>query len=192
DGTNWVEIQQIDAGPVNEVDARLTSQLNEKASSQYDSLTIKVPSDLSSVSEAITKMSEYQTKRNVVINILVESGHKPSSSIQLYGGDYSRFEISSEDDIVELSESFPENLPFILGQNCHMPTINTVFDGKARCSYGIAVHHAAKITIKPQCGFINAKRDNLIARYGGIAVANLGIFTGGSQENADSSVVDTY
>src|SRR5699024_475549 len=99
DGTNWVEIQQIDAGPVNEVDARLTSQLNEKASSQYDSLTIKVPSDFSSVSEAITKMSEYQTKRNVVINILVESGHKPSSSIQLYGGDYSRFEISSEDDI---------------------------------------------------------------------------------------------
>src|SRR5699024_455788 len=57
DGTNWVEIQQIDAGPVNEVDARLTSQLNEKASSQYDSLTIKVPSDFSSVSEAITKMS---------------------------------------------------------------------------------------------------------------------------------------
>src|SRR5699024_12120936 len=61
-------LQQIDAGPVNEVDARLTSQLNEKASSQYDSLTIKVPSDFSSVSEAITKMSEYQTKRNVVIN----------------------------------------------------------------------------------------------------------------------------
>src|SRR5699024_3955865 len=27
DGTNWVEIQQIDAGPVNELDSRLSSQL---------------------------------------------------------------------------------------------------------------------------------------------------------------------
>ena len=29
DGNNWVEIQQIDAGPVNELDSRLTSQLAE-------------------------------------------------------------------------------------------------------------------------------------------------------------------
>src|SRR5699024_7610771 len=29
DGTNWVEIQQIDAGPVNELDSRLSSQLAE-------------------------------------------------------------------------------------------------------------------------------------------------------------------
>lgn len=29
DGSNWQEIQQIDAGPVNEIDARLTSQLAE-------------------------------------------------------------------------------------------------------------------------------------------------------------------
>src|SRR5699024_6527917 len=36
DGTNWVEIQQIDAGPVNEVDARLTSQLNETNSQLAD------------------------------------------------------------------------------------------------------------------------------------------------------------
>ena len=32
DGSEWKEIQQIDAGPVNEVDARLTSQLNETES----------------------------------------------------------------------------------------------------------------------------------------------------------------
>src|SRR5690625_2177183 len=30
-GSAWVEIQQIDAGPVNEVDGRLTAQLNNKA-----------------------------------------------------------------------------------------------------------------------------------------------------------------
>lgn len=29
DGANWVEIQQIDAGPVNELDSRISSQLNE-------------------------------------------------------------------------------------------------------------------------------------------------------------------
>src|SRR5699024_7602211 len=34
DGTKWVEIQQIDAGPVNEVDARLTSQINETSKLQ--------------------------------------------------------------------------------------------------------------------------------------------------------------
>lgn len=31
DGSKWVEIQQIDAGPVNELDSRLTSQLNDTA-----------------------------------------------------------------------------------------------------------------------------------------------------------------
>lgn len=31
DGDNWVEIQQIDAGPVNEVDSRLSSQLADEA-----------------------------------------------------------------------------------------------------------------------------------------------------------------
>lgn len=40
DGSNWQEIQQIDAGPVNEVDARLTSQLADKAQ-QADLISAK-------------------------------------------------------------------------------------------------------------------------------------------------------
>ena len=36
DGTNWVEIQQIDAGPVNELDSRLSSQLAHNANLTFD------------------------------------------------------------------------------------------------------------------------------------------------------------
>ena len=35
DGSKWVEIQQIDAGPVNELDSRLSSQLAQKANKKY-------------------------------------------------------------------------------------------------------------------------------------------------------------
>ena len=48
DGTNWVEIQQIDAGPVNELDRRVTQQLAETATQALDwdrRGILKLPSD---------------------------------------------------------------------------------------------------------------------------------------------------
>lgn len=45
-GSSWVEIQQIDAGPVNEVDSRLTSQLAQKAQQE----------DLEATDESVTNL----------------------------------------------------------------------------------------------------------------------------------------
>ena len=170
---------------------KVASQLNDKANSQFESVIIKVPSDFSNISEAISKMSEFKVKRGVVIEVLIESEYKPTTPIKLYDGDFSHFRISSEDEEVFLSSEFP-NDSFLIGVNAQMPIINTLFNGGGYCSYGIAVHHISKIKINEGCGFKHAGRDNLVARYGGIAVANYGVFTHGSQDNVDPTLGDTY
>lgn len=153
----------------------------QKAETQFESITVKVPTDFSSINEAIRKLSEKKVKRGVVIDILIESGYKIKEPIYLLSGDYSHFQISSEDDVVYLAPTFQKR-EFMILKNCHGPTLNCLINGGGLCTDGISVSSVAKMTINRNCGFTHAGHNNLIVRYGGTANAEYGTFTHGSQD----------
>ena len=145
-----------------------------------------IPTDFTTIQSAIETLSARNFKHQSKINILIEAGHLISEGIILNGGDYSNFIISSEENEVNLSPSFPK-INYAVFENCNAPVLNTVINGHGYCINGIKVDKASSMLINPGCGFINAGSTNLYVTGASIVNANDGIFTGGSQDSDESS-----
>ncbi|MGP9039823.1 hypothetical protein [Cytobacillus kochii] len=90
EGTSWVEIQQIDAGPVNEVDSRLTAQLAETANLQNQVDYVKMVRD-----HNITNLKmKTRVKGDRIIEVFVP----------LSNNEYARYEFGKDanDDYIKL------------------------------------------------------------------------------------------
>ena len=145
-----------------------------------------IPTDFNTIQSAIEKLSARNFKHQSKINILIEAGHLISEGIILNGGDYSNFIISSEENEVNLSPSFPK-INYAVFENCNAPVLNTIINGGGYCINGIKVDKASSMLINPGCGFINAGSTNLYVTGASIVNASEGIFTGGSQDSDELS-----
>ena len=145
-----------------------------------------IPTDFTTIQSAIEKLSARNFKHQSKINILIEAGHLISEGIILNGGNYSNFIISSEENEVNLSPSFPK-INYAVFENCNAPVLNTVINGHGYCINGIKVDKASSMLINPGCGFINAGSTNLYVTGASIVNASEGIFTGGSQDSDELS-----
>lgn len=163
---------------------RLTSVeegLAEKSTVQYETLTVKVPSDYASINAAIDKLSERKHTYGVIFDIILESGYELTIPLNLNNGDYGHFRISSEDDEVYISENFIKR-DFMTFRNCRAPILNCLINAQGRCDVGISVFDASLMYITPGSGLKGAGKENLLVRYASTAFANYSIFTDGSQD----------
>lgn len=145
-----------------------------------------IPTDFNTLQTALDDLSVETIKQGSKINLLIESGHKLNSFIELDGGDYSQFTISSQDPVVELSPSFPKK-NFATFKGCVAPSINTIIDGKGLNVNGLKLEEVSRIRVFEGCGFINSGSTNLYATGGSYANVVGGVFTGGSQDSDDES-----
>lgn len=121
-----------------------------------------IPDDYSSLTEAFNDLLQYKPGNNVTYEIIFKSGFKPSRGVYVSNGDFSHFIISSEDDILEVSNSFTGH--FLSVTNASAPVLNTLVDMKGLGSDGVRVHGGSRGMVNPQCGCINAGETGLYVR----------------------------
>lgn len=167
--------------------SEVMSQISQKSTVQKEILTVKVPSDYLSVNAAIKDLSQRKHTYNITIDIILESGYQFTIPLLLSHGDYGHFRISSEDDVVNVSEGFPENSDLMTFRNCRAPILNCLINANARCKNGINVFDSSTMYITPGSGLIRAKENNLNTRYASVVYAERTNFKHGSQAgNSDS------
>lgn len=167
--------------------SEVVSQISQKSTVQKEMLTVKVPSDYLSINAAIKYLSQRKHTYNIIIDIILESGYEFTIPLLLSHGDYGHFRISSEDDVVNVSERFPEDSDLMTFRNCRAPILNCLINANARCKNGINVFDSSTMYITPGSGLIRAKENNLNTRYASVVYADRTNFKYGSQSgNSDS------
>lgn len=153
---------------------------------QDENITVNIPSDYATMQSAVNELSKRSIKPGVVITLNIESGHKISERLSMTGGSYSHFRIVSEDEVVELDDSFYDGDLFIF-RNCLAPTLATIFDmgGKGRNGYTL---RNAKGKIESGCGVMNAVRDCVLVDNGGSGEMNGMIASGAGRYNLHCAV----
>lgn len=181
DGTDWIPIAEINLNPISEVDDRLTSQLAEKVSSQYETLSIYVPSNYPDLQSAVNEMSKKKTNNETIIDIIIESGYKLSSGVVIENGDYSNIRISSEDPVVYLSIIYEGD--FLVCVNATAPLINVLIDMEDVGGKGLYIIEASRAKVGQGKGVINAGGTGLFVRSSFIDAAYSN-FSGSNDRNA--------
>lgn len=129
DGSEWKEIQQIDAGPVNEVDARLTSQLNETRNDVAESVqSIAMPENISTVNSRSAKL------------VLTHPSNDKTNVIQFNGKDYVIYEMDTANgtsnesvgvnwDLIRLKKAIRASGAYVAKKNHNTPvgTLETLY-----------------------------------------------------------------
>lgn len=153
-----------------------------------DNMTVKIPTDYSTIEEAINDLSYKNVKANKEIIILIEENHKLTKGLKLINGDYSHYRIKSENDyIVKLSPDFvgyngtDDEHPntdgiddsLFVGINCTFPIIDCIFDMENNFGDGIELYISTGY-INNGAGIINA------GRYGCYAKDSSKVFGEGS------------
>jgi hypothetical protein len=159
---------------------------------EYDSgtfgsnVTVLVPDDYPSVRVALQRLSNMQTTFNTSIEIRIQSGHVNTSKIQLSGGDWSRFRITSEDAVVLCNmtgqpSGFNDVFDF---QHCRTPKINALFNMQGIGSNGIRATNQVDVFVGQGCGVINAGNIGLRMEYNCRIMARFSVWSGAAQWGA--------
>ncbi len=155
----------------------LDSRVNKADLFQEVGLTVNIPTDYATIQEAIDDLSTLSVKQGVIIDLVIETGHQPSTSVFISDGDYSHFQISSVDAEVMLSASFPAGEDFLSGHYASFPILNTLIDANYRCRYGVYCHEASRGYITSGSGVRRAAEIGLHARHGSCVNAGGSIWT---------------
>ena len=129
---------------------------------QDDTIQVKIPSDFLTLQSAI---EHYQLKNNglnVVIELLIESGYVIQDGLYLKDGDYSKFKITSEDDIV-LSNVTGH---LIEGNRAVLPTLSCLIDMQHLGLIGIRAIKNSRGSVDISCGIINAGSNGIVVSEG--------------------------
>ena len=164
--------------------------LDEKTTLLNEKVTLKIPSDYSSIMNALTEAKKYTTLANVEIEILLESGYEISDGVNLTYGDYSNIVITSEDDIVFLTDGFSGNVFTFI--KCSAPTINILINAEGKCNHGISYTHNSQGRILSGSGVTHAGSDGLYIRHASTVVANNTIFTHSGQNGGSGAGITAW
>lgn len=132
---------------------------------------VYIPTDFLTIQEAIDYYYPILKNSDTIINIIIERQHKITKGFVVGNGDYSRFTISSQDDIVYLAENFTndyENVPAYIEEdigesenalfimfNGFSPTFDILVDSDNKYGTGLYMFNC-KFLVTPGHGVINA------------------------------------
>src|SRR5690625_3782279 len=155
-GEMWQEIQQIDAGPVNEVDRRLTEQLAQKATLLKENKTYYIgeEGDFSTLSEALEYLSLYKISfinEGYNIELKYMPGYTVTEQTTIRNIDLSYITISAD---YVVPATVPANI--IRGDNAKLPNIKLIYDMGGNGATGIHLENGSSVFVHPDCGVINA------------------------------------
>lgn len=142
-------------------------------------LEIKVPSDFSTLQDAVNSAYTIDTRSGQIINIKIDSGFSPVSGVLTIEGDYSNIKITSADAIVSLAPTFTGD--FIKGLNSTMPTLSCLVNAGGYCENGYYAEDGSTGTVTLGAGVTFAGFHGLYANSSSRVVANGTIFTDCSQ-----------
>lgn len=145
-------------------DATGSIGLEAAASAFVDEVVVRIPSDYPDLRAAIDRAPP-----NVRVRLLIQSGHALTKGLFVRDGDFSRFTIASEDDVVSLAPGFDGVTDvggestgiLILGYNARMPTLGCVIDMGNQHGSGYVSEWGCSGFVLPNCGVINAGRNGL-------------------------------
>lgn len=176
DGSSWNEIQEIDVGPVNEVDSRLSSQLAQKVDLQRETITYNIPTDYPDWQSAVDELSEFKVKNGVELVINFESGFEIESGLLVTNGNYNHFRVTSDDEVVNLGDGYigvnydvggvnvDIDSYLLIGVNASMPVLDCIIDMRGFGSVGYYAATSSTGYIAPNCGVLNAPFVGIEAR----------------------------
>lgn len=164
DGGNWTAV----SGPLSE------------------NLTVRVPSQYPTIKAAFDATFGLIMAPAKSITILIEAGHALTQGLQLDGGDWSNYRISSEDTEVLLSTDWVDGSPLLHLTNCVGPIWDILVDIQGRnASFGeaaaaMSVTDQSSLRISGGCGAKNgAGGSGLFVHHRSSVLAGLEpVFTG--------------
>jgi len=118
-------------------------------------ITINIPSDYSTLPDAIDAASQELTPKNdtgVIVNI--ESGHSISNGVVVRDGDYSNISIQSDDATVAVDASI--NQALFAAYNAEMPVLDCKIDLQSNGTSGISALENSSVFVTENSGIINS------------------------------------
>ena len=176
-----------------EYEERFT-QIEEKELSEK--LTLKVPSEYPNLPTALTKATSYKALSNVIVEIMIESGHKIDTPCHVSDTDLSHVRISSVDNVVFLDDKISGRDLFVFS-NCIAPTMNVLINCEGKNGKGFVLQGASSGKFETDCGIINSGGSNLEAQNGSVCDANYTDFSGAGEESSNiravwGSIISAY
>lgn len=141
-------------------------------------VTLNIPTDYSTLQSAIDDYSIKVLKDGVTVELMIESGHQPSSGVSVTGGNYSGFKISSVDAEVTLSPTFDQAEDFVAVTHGEAPILNCLINANGRARYGVNCQLGSNAYITPGSGVKNCNQRGLYANYHSSVIADGTIWTG--------------
>lgn len=140
-------------------DERITVEnFRASAFSVSDVLIVSVPTDYSTVQDAINAESTKIASQQGFVEIVIEDGHRPESGIVVENGDFSHFLIVSENDAtVVLDDEFPNDEDFIQGNYAVMPVVACTIDMNNRGRHGVHANQESKAFVAEGFGVNNSR-----------------------------------
>lgn len=129
---------------------------------QENTLQIKIPTDFDTIQSAIQHYTLKNNGLNTTIEILLESGYIINEGLVFSDGDYSKFNITSEDDIVIANV---EGHLFESNRSV-MPQISCLIDMQHKGLIGIRAIKNSRGSVNSGCGVINAGSNGIVVSEG--------------------------
>lgn len=155
------------------------------------SVTLNVPSDFSTLQEAVNFAYGRFNLSSEIVDIVIGSGHSPASGVAVTNGDYGFIRISSIDAEVLLSALFPQSGVFISAENANAPVLNCLVNAGGNGT-GYQIHNNSRGYVTAGNGVKNTWADGLAVRYGSVCCADDTIWTGAAQNGSTGSGIISW
>jgi hypothetical protein len=119
-------------------------------------LVVNIPTDFSTIGEAIQFYSRRHLTFGKRIKINLETGYEIQEELVFEFGDWSKFWITSDDAVVNVDQTtFPENGVFMDGTHASMPYLDTRIDFNGWGGIGVRGVQSSTFTCSSGSGCIN-------------------------------------
>ena len=151
-----------------------------------EDIILRIPTDYSTLDEALTAASQFVPARQFEIVIVVESGHEITDPVYLTETDLRGVRLTAEDDTVAVSTNFPDGENIIEIDRAVGPVFDCKIDAQGNGNNGIYLNPTATYmsVADPSVGLINAGRNGITAVNGSIAGAYENDFSGAGRDAA--------
>ena len=156
------------------------TELGKKTGIYDEDLIFNIPSDFNDLDSAIKYINRNHLMINTNIIINIEQGHRPELSVKLNGGSSKNITLTSDNDVVYISDVLTDSNTLIDLYNHDGFTLDCLIDMEGKGNHGIFMAENSYIKVNPGKGIMNAGNCGLYARSGSTAYAEESIFTGAS------------
>ena len=152
--------------------------------------TVDIPGDYSTLQQAVDELSaKYRPQQGTRIILNIESGHAPSSGLQVEGGDFGHFWIRSEDSTVTVAGDFSGD--FLRGDYARLPVLDALIDMDGQGEDGVYFGESSTARIKADAGIMNAAENGVFGWNGRMYMEN-SVVTGSGVDNLRISNSDVH